>query len=128
MGIGPALIYTATITRDGKPIERPVGAAVVPAIGVAIEPERSEAKVDARKSGTHGVSDMTSSTLLPGDVLSAGQRLVLLRAEGKFFARRVIADINRIDVSLCYCSLLGDCWTKRLNDPAIRPHAVSSCT
>ncbi len=30
------------------------------------------------------------------------------------------------DVSLCYCSLLGDCWTKRLNDPAIHPHCVHS--
>jgi hypothetical protein len=126
-GIGPALIYGAAITRDGKVIERQPGAAVQPPIGVAVEPERSEAKLDARRSGEHGTSNMTSSTLLPGDVISAGEKFELLRVEGKFFARRVVADFNRVDVALCYCSLLGDCWSKRLNDTAIRPRPVRSC-
>lgn len=128
VGIGPALVYDVKITRDGKTIERPSGAGVQPAIGTAVEPERIEARADARIAHAHGRSDMTSSTLLPGDVISAGGKVELLRTEGKFFARRVIANIGRVDVSLCYCSLLGDCWTKRLNDPAIRPHSVRSCS
>lgn len=126
-GIGPALILGATVTRDGKIVQRPVGPTVQPALGAAIDPERAEAKADAAKSGSHGNTNITSSTILAGDVLPAGGKLELLRVEGKFISRRVIADIRRIDVTLCYCSLLGDCWTKRLMDHAVKPHPVRDC-
>jgi hypothetical protein len=126
-GIGPALIITSTVTRDGKVIEQPPGPNVVPAVGAALAPERAQAAAEERKSHQHGSNDMTSSTILPGDVLPAGQKLELLRVEGKFLTRPILANIYRVNVSLCYCSLLGDCWTKRLSDQAIKPRSVRSC-
>jgi hypothetical protein len=126
-GIGPALILDSVVTRDGKTIARPTGPTLVPAIGVAVDPERAEATADAAKLGVHGSMDITATTIVAGDVVPAGSKLQLLRVEGKFIARHVIADVGRIDVSLCYCSLLGDCWTKRLQDPAVKPRPVAGC-
>jgi hypothetical protein len=126
-GIGPALVLDATITRDGKPVERPVGPTSVPAIGSAIQPEVLEAKGDEAKAGLHNVTNVTESTILPGDVIPAGQKLVLLRVEGKLVTRRVLAKIDRVDLTICYCSLLGDCWTKRLQDTEVKPHPVRGC-
>jgi hypothetical protein len=126
-GIGPALVYTAHVTRDGKQIERPVGPTTLPAIAAALEPELKAAKTAAIKAGVLHSTILTASTILPGDVISPGQKLQLLRVEGKLITDRVIADVHRVDLTLCYCSLLGDCWTKRLKDPEVNPHPVRSC-
>ncbi|HEY2474349.1 MAG TPA: hypothetical protein VGI19_06050 [Candidatus Cybelea sp.] len=126
-GIGPALIIDATVTRDGKLIYQTPGPGNTPALGAAFKPEHDAASIDERNSHEHGTASTTSSTILPGDVIPAGQKLELFRVEGKFLTRRVIAGVRRVDLALCYCSLLGDCWTKRLSDPAIKPHPVRSC-
>jgi hypothetical protein len=126
-GIGPALIFNAVVTRDGNVVARAPSPTTLPAISVAIERDRVAAKADERNSGTHGVSGMTASTIASGDVLPPGQQLELLRVDGKFITRRVLGDIRHVDVTLCYCSLLGDCWTKRLWDPVIRPRPVRAC-
>jgi hypothetical protein len=126
-GIGPALILDSVVTRDGKILTRPVGPTIEPAIGAAIDAERAEATADAAKLGTHGTANITTSTIVAGDVVPAGAKLQLLRVEGRFIARRVIADVRRVDVTLCYCSLLGDCWTKRLWDSAVKPRPVAGC-
>ena len=126
-GIGPALILDATVTRDGKPVVGPQTPANQPAIEVATAAERIAAKADEKKSGAHGHDSMLASTILAGDVLPAGQKLELLRVDGKFLTRHIVADIRRIDVTLCYCSLLGDCWTKRLWDAQVKPRPVSGC-
>jgi hypothetical protein len=125
-GIGPALILDSAVTRDGKRIERPVGPSTVPAIGAAIEPDTIAAKADEHKFGA-APANTTASTLLPADVIPAGQKLELLRVQGKFVTRHVLADIHRVDLTLCYCSLLGDCWTKRLQDSLVKPRPVSAC-
>jgi hypothetical protein len=126
-GIGPALILNSVVTRDGKTLSRPVGPTIEPVLGAAIGPERAAAADDAAKSGTHGSTNITTSTIVAGDVVPAGAKLQLVRVEGKYIARRVIADVRRIDVTLCYCSLLGDCWTKRLWDSAVKPRPVAGC-
>jgi hypothetical protein len=125
-GIGPALIFSAVVTRDGKVVQRAGLPTSQPAISAAIEAEQAAAKSDERKAHERGES-MTSSTILPGDVVPAGQKLEILRVEGKFLTRRVMASARRVDLTLCYCSLLGDCWTKRLWDPTVRPQPVRSC-
>ncbi len=126
-GIGPALVYTSLVTRDGKPLALPATPTTQPALQVAIDPDMREARTDAARSHTHGALSMSVSTIVPGDVIPSGTKLMLLSVRGKFIARRVIADIRRIDLSLCYCSLLGDCWTKRLWDSDVRPHRVHAC-
>jgi len=125
-GIGPALIRTAVVTRDGRAVEVPVNATTEPALGQAIRPERDAAKVDELRAHAHA-SSLTISSVVRGDVIPAGSSLELLRADGPLLARRVIADFRRIDLKLCYCSLLGNCWTKRLWDASAEPHAVAGC-
>jgi hypothetical protein len=126
-GIGPALVYSALVTRDGKAVQRVPSPTSLPALDAAIAPEHAAAKSDETKSGERKHANITVSTIYSGDVLPAGAKLELLRVEGKYITRRILADIRRIDVTVCYCSLLGDCWTKRLWDPAIRPHPVRAC-
>jgi hypothetical protein len=126
-GIGPALIYSAVVTRDGKAVQRVPSPTTLPAIDVAIASERAAAKSDEERSGEHKRPNITVSTIYSGDILPAGAKLDLLRVEGKYITRRVLANIRRVDLTVCYCSLLGDCWTKRLWDPAIRPHPVHAC-
>ena len=60
-------------------------------------------------------------------MLPAGATLKLLRADGRFLANRIIADVRHVDLQICYCSLLGNCWTKRLWDPSAEPHPVRVC-
>ena len=126
-GIGPALILDSTVTRDGLAVSPPSSPTTLPALAAALAPETAEAKKEALRAHTHGADHMSSSTILSGDVLPAGAKLQLVRVDGKFITRRVLANIGRIDLTLCYCSLLGDCWTKRLNDPVVRPHPVAAC-
>lgn len=126
-GIGPALIRKAVVTRDGKPVVVTLSPTSAPALSVAFEPERFAAERDESKPGVHGKTSLTVTSIVRGDVVPAGAKLLLLRVDGRFLARRIIADMRRIDVQLCYCSLLGNCWTKRLWDPASEPHAVGSC-
>jgi hypothetical protein len=126
-GIGPALIMSSVVTRDGKPLVLPATPTTNPALQLAIAPEMREAKADALASHTHGVTSMSVSSIIAGDVIPSGSKLMLLRVSGKFITRRVLADVKRIDLTLCYCSLLGDCWTKRLWDPQVAPHRVRSC-
>ena len=126
-GIGPALILDSAITRDGKVVSGGGTPIPLPAIEVAVDPERVAAKADELKAHERGGENMTASSILPGDVVPAGQKLEVLRVEGKFLTHRVMASARRVDLTLCYCSLLGDCWTKRLWDPALQPHPVRSC-
>lgn len=126
-GIGPALVRTALITRDGKPIVLSTNPETSPALLVAIAPERAAANADERKAREHGSESLTVSSIVRGDVIPAGQTLQLLRIEGTFLMRHVFADYRHIDLQICYCSLLGNCWTKRLWDPAVEPHAVAGC-
>lgn len=126
-GIGPALIRYAEITRDGKPMVEGNLPATSTALSEAIAPERTAAANDERQAKSHAASDVTSSSISRGDVIPAGSKLQLLRVVNPFLAQRIIREGRRFDISLCYCSLLGNCWTKRLWDPAAEPHSIRSC-
>lgn len=126
-GIGPALVRDATIMRDGKAIDVASHPTANPALFFAVEPERVAANRDESKPGVHGNSNLTVTSLVRGDVLPAGATLKLLRADGRFLANRIIADVRHVDLQVCYCSLLGNCWTKRLWDPSAEPHPVRVC-
>ncbi|HEY1427988.1 MAG TPA: hypothetical protein VGF18_00315 [Candidatus Tumulicola sp.] len=127
VGIGPALIRDATVTRDGKVIPESVLPNAMTAFGTALNPERQQAADEERRTHSHEALDMTSSSISRGDVIPAGNKLQLLRIAGSPFTRRVIAEGRRVDLSICYCSLLGNCWTRRLWDPSSEPHAIRSC-
>jgi hypothetical protein len=126
-GIGPALIRSAVVSRNGKPILIGANPATSPALFYAIGPERDAADADERRLHVHGKESVTVSSIVRGDVVPAGSTLDLLRVDGPFLTRHVFDDVRRIDLQICYCSLLGTCWTKRLWDPSVEPHAVAGC-
>lgn len=125
-GIGPALILDSTVTRDGKVVAPPAGLTNQPALAIAFRPDLIALKRGVRGSRLHG-ERMSASTILSGDVVPAGGKLQLLRVDGKFVTRQVLANLRRVDLTLCYCSLLGDCWTKRVWDPVVQPRPVRGC-
>ena len=125
-GIGPALIRSAIVSRDGKPIVIRANLATSPALYLAIAPERHAAEAYERRTHARGAS-LTVSSIVRGDVIPAGSTLDLLRVDGAFLTHRVFENMRRVDLQICYCSLLGTCWTKRLWDPAVEPHAVAGC-
>ncbi len=124
-GIGPALIRSAVVTRDGRPVSTPETPTTSPALGLAIGPEREAARIEEAR--THQRANLTISSIVRGDVVPAGSKLELLRVEGEPLERFILADARRVDLKLCYCSLLGTCWVKRLWDPSVEPHAVAGC-
>ncbi len=126
-GIGPALIRSAVITRDGKPIPEGVGPTSMTALGAAIAPERAEATSDEARAHVHVHNDLTVTSLTRGDVIPAGSKLQLIHIVGSYLTKRVVTDAHHIDISVCYCSLLGDCWTKSLWDPSAEPHSIRAC-
>jgi hypothetical protein len=127
VGIGPALIRSAVVSRDGKPVLEGVGPTSMTALGNAIALERGEADKDERRAHVNIHNDVTSSSITRGDVIPAGSKVELMRVSGTYLAKHVIADAHYIDISVCYCSLLGNCWTKRLWDPTDEPHSIRSC-
>lgn len=124
VGLGPAIIRDTAVTVDGKAIGRgTTGNPVYTAIEDAIrESEAIEAKRHA-----HGQVRVTASSLDRGDVLPAGSSLTLLRVSGPDLFARVQALRPHMDVSLCYCSILGRCWSRRLKDPTPEPRDARVC-
>jgi hypothetical protein len=127
VGIGPALIRYASVTHNGKPITEGSIPDTSTAFAQAIASDRAEAQNEERKAGSRENANVTSSSISRGDVIPAGSKLQLLRVENSFLAKRIEADGRHFDLSLCYCSLLGDCWTRRLWDPAAEPHSIRAC-
>jgi hypothetical protein len=126
VGIGPALIRSAAVTRDGVVmLDAPDGS--VTAMGRAIAPEQAAAVAEMKRVHDERRQDTSVTSLGRGDVVPAGHHLQLLRVDGPYFVRRLIADRARFDVSLCYCSLLGQCWTKRWQQSGEEPVAVRRC-
>jgi hypothetical protein len=126
-GIGPALIRSAVITRDGKRIPEGLGPTSLTALGTAIAPERAEATNDEARAHAHIHNDLSVTSLTRGDVIPAGSKLQLIHVVGSYLTKRVVADARHVDISICYCSLLGDCWTKSLWDPSAEPHSIRAC-
>jgi hypothetical protein len=127
-GIGPALILTSKVTRHGKLIAPVPSPTTLPAIAIALEADRVEAKADAAKAAVKNDLRLAASTILAGDVIPAGGKVRILRVDGEFITRHVYGDINNIDVKLCYCSLLGDCWTQSLWATTVQPQSVRGCS
>jgi len=105
-GVGPARIESVTMTLDGKPVRRwrelfraLFGDADVPATfsqvyGRVLPPSTNrETTIDALH-----LTDMAQAKA--------------------FFAAQ-----DRIEMTICYCSVYDDCWIARKQDPNVRPAA-----
>ncbi len=88
-GVGPAIVRTVEIRVDGKPQRDWNG--VLGAMGL----------------GTAGVTIST----IHDTVISPGERMLPVSfADRDAYERFLDAARRRVDVEICYCSTLGDCW------------------
>jgi hypothetical protein len=121
-GIGPALIRSVRVTRDGTPYRDTPRKT---ALQEALRPEIDAAIAERNRS--HQPFPMYFSSVGRGDVIPADGSIKLLDAQGSFISNLLNASQGHIGISVCYCSLLGQCWTLSLHDSASEPHAVSAC-
>jgi hypothetical protein len=107
-GVGPAIVRSAQVWVDGK--AQPDWKHVLNALDIP----------------PHGFQDSTVN----GTVLSAGERVVMIKIPDEAVYRRFRDTAKaRIDMELCFCSTLGECWLYSDRSPTVRAsqHAVEQC-
>jgi hypothetical protein len=124
VGLGPAVIRSTIVTVDGRVVGggstgNPVDTALIDAVKAS---SAAEAKRHQR-----GLVRMSTSSLSTGDVIPAGSSTSLLRAQGPDLFKSVKLLRPHFDIAICYCSVLGRCWTRRLQDKVPEPKDVRSC-
>jgi hypothetical protein len=118
-GLGPALIRSFEITHDGKTFGS-FGDIVSP-----IENAQPISTPDPHAKGSPSAVDITN--VHPGSVIPAAQTLMLVRIQNSPIAKQIAAREGSFDVAVCYCSLLGRCWTRHLRGPSDQPQDVRFC-
>jgi hypothetical protein len=111
-GLGPAIVRSAVLTIDGTPYPNPVGAFR----HVFTLPK-------------HGRFSAQLSGISPGSVIRAGGATRLFRIDGDWAVRQFAAATaaGRFDFRVCYCSLLGNCWTVSAKQQTEDPQPVREC-
>lgn len=124
VGLGPAIVRNTVVTLDGSPVgPGSTGNPIETAIDRAIQ----NAVVAESRRHQHGLMHATTSSLGAGDVVPADSATTLMRVQGPDVYKNVMALRPRVDVTICYCSVLGRCWTRRLKDPVPEPRDVRMC-
>jgi hypothetical protein len=98
-GVGPAEIRSVHITFDGKPMHT--------------WEDLTKAMLDAGGSpGTSFDADMVES-FLKNRVIGGNTAMKPLHSTHPQTAATLARVKNRVDVEICYCSVLEECWTLR---------------
>jgi hypothetical protein len=106
-GLGPALIRNVVVTLDGKPQKK------LDAIVALYGPKTKGREVDY-------------SNLGGGVVIRSADTFAFFSVRSPHFDLRNAQRIaERVGTTICYCSLLGNCWTTHTN--ATEPLSVASC-
>jgi len=127
-GLGPAIVRSTSLVWDRTKSFESWRDMAVTLVKLSPRPKRL---TGLRISGT-------TSSLDPGDVIRAGDTLSLFALHGwngfpATLERSAIG--HSLTVSICYCSLLGRCWTKTwkaqlprsIAREDIEPYEVRSC-
>jgi hypothetical protein len=118
-GLGPALVRSALLTVDGRPM------ATWEDAGKALGKSHGATRL-------HG----SFSSLGPGSVIRAGaaHQLVHLTITGGRLADQVVAIARlrnwmqaRVIVTICYCSTLDNCWLTRSGPGSPEPSEIGHC-
>ncbi len=118
-GLGPAIVRSVSITLDGKPQPS------LEALFAALRREQGvPAELRAAVRAGEALS-LTTSTPERGTVIAANNAHTMIRLKGSLLVQRFGLDLKRLDVSLCYCSLTGTCWTTSLQGRASEPRAAA---
>jgi hypothetical protein len=107
-GLGPAIVRSAVLTIDGKPYPNPARALRV------LVPK-----------GTRRMSAQLSE-ISPSSVIRAGGDVRIIRINEGWFVPIFARNVDRIDLKLCYCSLLGKCWQVAIKQNG-EPKPVRDC-
>jgi hypothetical protein len=113
-GLGPALVRSARIDLNGKPVR-------------SWEDVLAEYTRVAHRMHVKGVTKISDANLDGSVVLSPGvtRRLLDVRTTaGTIHAVRAVA--GSVSLTICYCSLLGQCWQISSNESGW-PAPRSSC-
>ena len=107
-GVGPALIRSVQIFVDGKPQKN--WAEVFSSLGLKFEKNPQYSTIN-------------------GIVLSANDRVDQLVFQRTDDFNAFVKVVKRVDISLCYCSTLNECWMHddRDKDPANSYRTISAC-
>jgi len=107
VGVGPAIIRSATLFIDDKP-----------------QPSLSSALRQLGYVSRHGNSAGLSS-FGAGEVIRAGEAVTLARVQSAAFAARAAELQTRVRLETCYCSLLDQCWLAKSGN--VSPLGVRNC-
>lgn len=107
-GVGPARIETVQMFVDGKPHKD--WGSIFAALGLEFDPPPPYSTV-------HGI------------VISAGTVVQQLAFRDEEQFRRFDPLYARLDMAVCYCSSLGECWQldEREAEPALQRRSVETC-
>jgi hypothetical protein len=107
-GLGPAVVRSVRLNVDGKPYPTFLGA--------------ERALLGPRAPLPHG----SFATIGEGSVIRIGGNVRLVKIDNPSLVRGVLAQAKRIDLQVCYCSILGDCWMRTMLG-APDPVRVNAC-
>jgi hypothetical protein len=103
-GLGPALLRSVVLKLDGQP-QRDVLSAL-------------------RRIVTGSAGSITVGALVRGSVIRAGNDAHLILVQGAAYDNQMRNAKSRIEVEICYCSILERCWISTLGD---MPQQVGRC-
>jgi hypothetical protein len=104
-GLGPAIIRDVVLTLDGQGQHDAISA-----LRQIISIADASIELDA---------------LTRGVVIRAGKSLNLFVVRGASWANQLRSAQNRVNLEICYCSILGQCWSNSL--ASVIPREVSVC-
>jgi hypothetical protein len=120
-GLGPAIVRSVTITWGGR------RETSLEALFGSLASLPTSIKATAAVRHRHIGVTLTMSTPERGLVVPANTVHTILRMEGGALVQNFGSGLKRLDISLCYCSLTGDCWTQA-RSAAGGPRSVSGCS
>jgi hypothetical protein len=121
-GLGPAIVRSAKLTWEGKPV---ASLEEVLTRFARENPKVTTASRAALRAGAH--LRITLSTPTAGLVVPANGQHTLFAADGAVLVQYFRPELKRLGISLCYCSLTGSCWVQTIHNRAGEPTVMSSC-
>jgi hypothetical protein len=104
-GLGPAIIRDVVLTVDGQ--------------------DQHDAISALRQIISITDAGIELDALTRGVVIRAGKSLNLFVVRGASWANQLRSAQNRVNLEICYCSILGQCWSNSL--ASVIPREVSVC-
>jgi len=118
-GFGPAMIHSAQLSVDGKPVPgwREYGKALLS------DPDIKRRGRSALRGESGTATSVDSST-----IVRSGQTMRILRLHSPFNIPQRDFTAHKIALDFCYCSLNDSCWTLHATSGApARPVPVTAC-